>query len=243
MVTLGHVKIKFYQNELKWDWSLHAKAPQPCHTVAVSSKRLWLQLLLLTLKATKSSFSPIHRRPLEKSATEISYNLSNFFVCFFMQLFSELCIADPYMTSEAGAWSSPYTELNGRKKSSCGFRCSQRASGTWTPWECGTSARGPGIAFGRSSGHGFQDFGSQAALSGQITAQPRGWWARKGQSTEPDTGSCTTGAVRCGEQSMGWAPDLPVLPEKEKCHRLMEVRNRVSWGGLSRVSSWTEAPL
>lgn len=29
------------------------------------------------------------------------------------------------------------------------------------------------------------------------------WWARKGQSTEPDTGSCTTGAVQSAGQSIG----------------------------------------
>lgn len=72
----------------------------------------------------------------------------------------------------------------------------------------------------------FPGYGSQAAFSGQITAQPRGWWARKGQST---VGSCTIGAVQSGKQSMGLASDLLVLPEKEKCHRpVREVGNRVS---------------
>lgn len=69
------------------------------------------------------------------------------------------------------------------------------------PWECGASARSSGIAFGRSPEHGFQGFGSQASLSGQTTAQPRDWWARKCQSTEPDTGSCTTGAAQSGGQT------------------------------------------
>lgn len=178
---------------------------------------------------------------------------SESFLCVFLQLFSELCIADPAVTSKAGVWSSPYAELNCKKSLFLGVPPSlvvldvlgelQRPGLPCVWYLC--KELGPGIAFGRSPGHGFQGFGSQGTLSGQTTAQPQGPVSkREGHSTGPATGSCTAGAVRGGELSMGRASDLVVLPGQQKRHRLVgEVGNCGSSGGLCSFSCRTEGPL
>ena len=104
---------------------------------------------------------------------------------FFIQLFSELCITDPAMTSKAGVWSSPYAELNCKKSLFLGvppslavldvLRKLQRPGLPCVWYLC--KELGPGVAFGRRPGHSFQHFGSQGALTGQTTAQPGDWWA------------------------------------------------------------------
>lgn len=90
------------------------------------------------------------------------------------------------MTTKAGVWSSPYAELNCNKSLFLGvppslaaldvLRELQRPGLPCVWYLC--KELGPGVAFGRSPGHGFQGFGSQGALTGQTTPQPGDWWAR-----------------------------------------------------------------